>query len=93
MDPHDLPCLVALGCGVLLNVPQLWRTYRTRDVASFSTLTMLLRIVASGCWGLYAILLDEPLLLASAAVTTASELALLLMKACYERHGNNDEVE
>ena len=79
-----MPLWMALIIGLVLNIPQLLRTWVTRDVASFSTTTILLRIAASGCWGAYAWMRFTPLMLAASGTTLVSEGTLLLMKLWFE---------
>ena len=84
MEVSDVALLIALVCGLLLNLPQLWQTYKTREVASFSTTTIVLRVMVSVCWIVYAGLQNVPLILASSGVNFVSEATLLLMKQCYK---------
>ena len=83
MEKSEIPLLLALACGLLLNIPQLWRTFKTRDVASFSDTTIVLRVASSLCWVVYALMEDAPLILASGVVTFVSEGLLMVMKQCY----------
>ena len=71
-------------CGtvtnVLFNVPQLVRTYKTKNVVALSKKTIVLRIVCSACWACYSALKHEWLFFATCVINVFSEVLLFVAK-------------
>jgi len=89
MLPRDVASQVLLFTAFVatacLQMPQLVRTYRTKDTLGLSLYTMLLRVAAAACWMGYSLLVEEWLILASSITTLLSELALIALKVTAER--------
>lgn len=86
----DVPLCVSIVCACILNGPQLLHTWRTRDVAGLSSTTMMLRVVSSASWIVYAAMTTNWLIATSACVVCISEATLLLMK--WRWHGVTDTI-
>ena len=80
MNLIEIPLIVALVSSALINIPQLYRTWRTRDVESFSVYTMVLRVINNIGWIVYATLINEWVILAMSTLNALSETILLVMK-------------
>ena len=80
MNLIEIPMIVALVSSALINIPQLYKTWRTRDVASFSVYTMVLRVVNNIGWIVYSTLIQEWVILAMSILNASSEITLLVMK-------------
>jgi uncharacterized protein with PQ loop repeat len=80
MNLIEIPLIVALVSSALINFPQLYKTWRTHDVESFSVYTMVLRIINNIGWIVYATLIQEWVILAMSCLNALSELTLLGMK-------------
>lgn len=76
----DIPLIIGLILTLLVNIPQLIKTWKTHDVSGFSSATILFRILNNVCWVWYSTLVLEWLLLATSLCNVLSELILLLMK-------------
>lgn len=77
---------LATACSALtmfLHLPQLYKTYQTRDVAAFDRRTIVLRILNSMCWSAYGILASSIPVTASGVVSWLCEALLLLMTYVY----------
>ena len=64
---------------VSLYVPQLWKTWSTGEVKSFSIPTILMRLVANALICAYGAIERLPMLLVSSSVVVLGEFILLLM--------------
>ena len=80
VDLNELPLFVAFASSILINFPQLYQTWRTRDVSSFSSYTIILRIISHACWFVYAMLIQEWMILSISGLNGVSEAILLAMK-------------
>lgn len=80
MNLIEIPLIVALVSSALINFPQLYKTWRTRDVESFSVYTIVLRVINNIGWIVYATLIQEWVILAMSCLNALSELTLLVMK-------------
>jgi len=72
--------VTSLVCSGLINIPQLYKTWHTHDVESFSVYTIMLRITNCLCWVIYASLMQEWIILSTSGMNVVSELTLLVMK-------------
>lgn len=77
--------LVSFSCTMLLQVPQLLHTYKTKQTDGFSTYTMVMRMLSSVCWFVYSILVSEWLIVASSVVTFGGEIMLMNLKFTYDK--------
>lgn len=84
----ELPLIFAAIVSVLINIPQLYKTWRTHNVEGFSVYTLLLRILSNVLWISYALLIQEWLIFSISVLNGLSELGLLLMKYNYIIGGN-----
>ena len=71
--------------GVFLHIPQLYQTYRTKDVAAFNIYTIQLRILSYALWLCYGFLARSIAVLCSGFVGFFAELVLLVMKKQYSQ--------
>ena len=66
-------------------VPQVWHSFKTRDVSGISLPMYGLFTVGVGLWLIYGFLLNAwPLILAN-AVTLSLATSILVMKLCFKR--------
>ena len=83
MEVKDYPLMVALVISMMYNIPQLYRTWTTKEVASLSKYTMIMRIVTCCCWIAYAALDEEWWIMAVTTQNLFTEGALLCLKLKY----------
>ena len=83
MQPRDIPITVAFVGTLLVNVPQLWKTYKTKDVAAFSVSTMVLRIIINISWIIFGIIENDLLIIGMSVEVACCELLLLLFKGLF----------
>jgi uncharacterized protein with PQ loop repeat len=76
---EDIPLYIALVSSIMLNAPQLWRTFNTRHVKAFSVYTIVLRITANTAWLVYAVMIRNALLGMPSAINVIAEGALWVM--------------
>ena len=75
----DAILVAATVVALALHLPQLLQTYRTRDVSSFHTGTILLRIVTNLLYAAYSVLMEVWILFGTSVMIAGFEMALLLM--------------
>jgi MtN3 and saliva related transmembrane protein len=64
-------------------IPQVWQTFRTRDVSGISLVMYSLFTLGVGLWLVYGVLMVAwPIIIAN-AITTSLALLILLMKLRY----------
>ena len=85
MKAEEVPLWFSIVCACVLNFPQLRHTYLTRDVHALSSTTIVLRILSSMSWLVYASLVQNLLIGISSLVVFISETGLLVMKISW--HG------
>ena len=93
MLTRDIPISVAFVGTLLVNVPQLWKTWRTKDVESFSVYTMLMRILINIAWIIFGIMENDVLIIAMSIEVMFCELLLLLFKQMYSTKGQEISVD
>ena len=54
--------LCALTLSLFINIPQLYKIYKSRDASSISVYSVCLRIACNACYIAYATLIEEWLL-------------------------------
>lgn len=85
MTGLDTLGLVATAFTTSSFVPQVWRTWKTRDVSGISLSTYLIITVGLALWLAYGILKDDlPLMIANAAMVVLTG-AITVMKIMFER--------
>jgi MtN3 and saliva related transmembrane protein len=83
MPLHDLIGTVAACLTTASFIPQVWHTFRTRDVSGISLGMYSLFTLGVGLWLVYGLLLQAwPIIIAN-IITTSLALAILLMKLRY----------
>ena len=96
MEPHpeykNVPLTIAFIFTLLVNVPQLWKTWKTKDVSSFSVYTMLMRILTNLAWIIYGVMEADILILVMSVEVVFSELLLLLFKQMYYKREGTSSV-
>jgi len=75
--------VLATVLNIMFNVPQLIRTYKTKNVVALSKKTIVLRILCSSCWAVYSALLQEWLFFSTCILNILSEIFLLVAKIKY----------
>jgi MtN3 and saliva related transmembrane protein len=84
MDSLDLLGLVATAFTTSSFVPQVWRTWKTRDVSGISLPTYVIITVGLALWLVYGLLKDDlPLIVANALMVVLTG-AITVMKLKFE---------
>ena len=86
MQPQESVIVAALVISLAINIPQLARTFRSRDVQGFSRYTIVLRILSHACWVAYSLMVVDFWITLTAAVGVSGEFALLLMTYAFQTH-------
>jgi MtN3 and saliva related transmembrane protein len=77
--------LVATAFTTSSFVPQVWRTWKSRDVSGISLPTYLIITIGLALWLVYGVLKDDlPLIIANAAMVVLTG-AITVMKLRFER--------
>lgn len=77
--------LVATAFTTSSFVPQVWRTWKSRDVSGISLPTYLIITIGLALWLVYGVLKDDlPLIVANAAMVLLTG-AITVMKLRFER--------
>ncbi len=83
MPSTDLIGTIAACLTTASFVPQVWHTFRTRDVRGISLGMYSLFTLGVALWLVYGILLQAWPIIVVNAITTSLALAILLMKLRY----------
>ena len=85
MNALDLLGLVATCCTTASFVPQVWRTWKTRDVSGISLPTYVIITIGLALWLVYGWLRgDMPLMVANAVMVVLTG-AITVMKLRFEQ--------
>lgn len=88
MTPIDLLGLIATCFTTSSFVPQVWRTWKTRDVSGISLLSYGVITVGLALWLVYGVLRDDLPLIVANSVMVVLTAAITAMKIAYGRpHG------
>lgn len=87
MDTLDILGLVATGFTTSAFVPQVWRTWKTRDVSGISLPTYVIITIGLALWLVYGLLKNDlPLIVANSSMVTLTG-AITLMKLRFASAG------
>ena len=90
MDSLDLLGLVATAFTTSSFVPQVWRTWKTRDVSGISLPTYVIITVGLALWLVYGVLKDDlPLIVANAMMVVLTG-AITVMKLKFETRDTHE---
>jgi len=85
MSELDILGLIATGFSTSSFMPQIWRTWKTRDVSGISLSTYVILTIALALWLLYGILKgDVPLIVANTIMIVFSSV-IAAMKVVFEK--------
>ncbi len=85
MNSLDILGLVATGFTTSSFVPQVWRTWKTRDVSGISLPTYLIISIGLALWLAYGLLKDDLPLIVANAVMVILTGAITVMKLKFAR--------
>ena len=68
-------------------VPQVWRTWRTRDVSGISLATYLVLTIGLSLWLTYGLLKGDLPLMVANSVMVVLTAAITIMKIVYDQRG------
>ena len=85
MNALDLLGLVATCCTTASFVPQVWRTWKTRDVSGISLPTYVIITIGLALWLVYGWLRGDMLLMVANAVMVVLTGAITVMKLRFEQ--------
>ena len=83
VDVTNMLSLAAVILTCICNLPQLYKTLKTKEVEAFEYKTIVLRIIICFLWIAYSSILQEWNLLISGSVVFVCEAALLLCKVFF----------
>ena len=83
LETKDYPLMAALVDSMMYNLTQLYKTVPTKEVASLSKYTMVMRIITQCCWIAYAALDKEWWIMSVSTQNLLTEGALLFFKLKY----------
>jgi MtN3 and saliva related transmembrane protein len=87
MTSLDILGLVATCFTTSSFVPQVWRTWRTRDVSGISLITYLVLTVGLALWLTYGLFKGDLPLVVANSVMVLLTASITLMKIAYGRRG------
>ena len=87
MDLSDLLGYVAGTLTTIALLPQVWRTFRTRDVSGISLRMYLIFTTGVAVWLAYGIVLGETPMILANSVSLVLAFAVLAMKLRYGSSG------
>ena len=65
---------IASILAVVLDIPQLWKIFKTKNVSSFAISFLILRAIMIATWLVYGILQHDTALIATNAICTIASL-------------------
>lgn len=77
---YEFPLISALFFSLLVNIPQLYHTYTSKNADDLSAYTIVMRIVCQVSWIIYATMVKEYLIIAVTVQNIFTEAALLYLK-------------
>jgi len=83
MDIRDYIGFVAASLTTASFVPQVWKTFRTRDVSGISLVMYSLFTLGVALWLVYGVITSNPPVTVANAITLALALSVLVMKVRY----------
>ena len=81
----DIPLLISFVLTIFVNLPQLWKTWKTKDVSSFSIYTIVLRLLIQISFGIYGFMEADIIIIIMSIEVFLCESLLLLFKQMYTR--------
>lgn len=89
MDMLTMLGLIAMGFTTSSFIPQVWTTWRTKDVSGISLPTYIIITIGLFLWLLYGIFKDDlPLIIANAVMVLLTS-AITVMKLRYDKKRND----
>ena len=85
----DILGLIATCFTTLSFAPQVWRTWRTRDVNSISLATYLVLTIGLGLWLMYGLLKGDLPLIVANSVMVVLTAAITIMKIVFGKHSES----
>lgn len=85
MNSIDILGLIATAFTTSSFVPQVWRTWKTRDVSGISLPTYLIITIGLALWLAYGLLKDDLPLIVANAIMVVLTGTITVMKLSYER--------
>ena len=87
MTTLDVLGLIATCFTTASFVPQVWRTWRTRDVSGISLVTYLVLTIGLALWLSYGLLKDDLPLVVANSVMVILTASITLMKIAFSKRG------
>lgn len=87
MTSLDILGLIATCFTTASFVPQVWRTWRTRDVSGISLGTYLILTIGLALWLSYGLLKDDLPLVVANSVMVLLTASITLMKIAFSKRG------
>ena len=81
----DVLLLGATALLMMLYVPQIWKTYTSKEVEAFSMKTMVMRAIANVLVICYGGLQNLPVIIVSASAVVCAEMVMISMKVMYSK--------
>jgi MtN3 and saliva related transmembrane protein len=85
MTSLDILGLIATCCSTSSFVPQVWRTWKTRDVSGISLSTYAIITVGLALWLVYGILRNDLPLIVGNSIMVVLTGAIAIMKIKFEK--------
>ncbi len=85
----DVNEIIGFGAAVLTTIaflPQVYKTWKTKDVSSLSLPMLLLFFIGIVLWLIYGFLLHSPSMIFANSITVISSLLLLYFKIKYSKN-------
>jgi MtN3 and saliva related transmembrane protein len=85
MQPFELVGYLAALLTTISFVPQVWKTWRTRDVSGISLGMYVVFAIGVFLWLVYGVLVNAWPIVVANAITLALAIAILAMKVRWDR--------
>ena len=81
----DIPLTITFVLTLFVNLPQLWKTWKTKDVSGFSIYTIVVRLFIQIAFGIYGIMEADIIIIIMSIEVFCCEILLLLFKQMYTK--------
>jgi len=79
----DIPLTISFILTLFVNLPQLWKTWKTKDVESFSIYTIVMRLLTQIAFAIYGFMEADVIIIIMSIEVFCCELILLVFKWMY----------
>jgi len=89
----NIPLTITFVLTLFVNIPQLWKTWKTKDVSGFSSYTIVMRLFIQIAFAIYGVMEADVIIIIMSIEVFCCELLLLVFKWMYSCKLDEKSVE